>query len=648
MRRLLPSFALLVALLPASVASDPTAEAERHGECPPTEEASAPPLFYSTTTVVERALASATAAVRVIERREIASASARTLGEVLALVPGLHVISNGSRAGHAAAQLRGGDPNLTLVLVDGVPVNDLTDTEGGGFDLNGLSVEAIERVEVVAGPLSAHFGSTALAGALHIISRRAADDAPPTGRLRGRLGIESGGASMARVHGGVSRSALRGAYSGGLHLERENGRIGDDRFEQADLHLAAEVDLTPTRRLRLNGRLARREAGDYPDASGGPLLGDGALRSSDHEEAAAALDLLLGRADRTRWRLHGAYFRLTRDRTSPAVGVLVPASVEAASFARERLGAALDRALGRELRLSAGLDVTREGGRVDSLLELAPFLGGAVQGDYDVERTVGGVFGNLLWQRDRLTLEVASRIDLPEGGGSEISPRLGAAWALGPSTRLRASAGRAFKLPGFFALASPPALGGNPDLAPEKGLGFDLALEYALADVEIEIGVFLNRFRDLVDFDFDRFTHVNRASIEAYGTEMAAQWRPSRGIRLSAALTLQRVEDRDQKTPVLHRPEALFTLSSSWEPKAGVILSLGARHVSGSHDRQLTVPHRDSVEGYLLLNGAASWAVTPALEVDLRAGNVTGTAYETLIGFPGPGRSLSLGLRWRR
>src|SRR5215218_3192115 len=71
--------------------------------------------FYSTATVAERPLSSATGSVSVLDRAAIEASGARTVGELLRFTPGVDVTGNGTRGGLATAQIRGGDPNFTLV-----------------------------------------------------------------------------------------------------------------------------------------------------------------------------------------------------------------------------------------------------------------------------------------------------------------------------------------------------------------------------------------------------------------------------------------------------------------------------------------------------------------------------------------------------
>ena len=77
------------------------------------------------------------------------------------------------------------------------------------------------------------------------------------------------------------------------------------------------------------------------------------------------------------------------------------------------------------------------------------------------------------YARGRVVFELGARVDVPEEFDTEVNPRFGVAYRLrNDATRLRASVGRAFKLPSFFALAVP--VFGNPDLQPETVLGAEI------------------------------------------------------------------------------------------------------------------------------------------------------------------------------
>ena len=609
---------LAPALVPVAGAQEPSAEFEKPAE-----------TFYETATVQARPLSAATGSVTVIGREAIEASGARTVGDLLRLAPGVSVTTNG-RGGFSAAQIRAGEPNFTLVLLDGVPLNDSTYQVGDVFNLEGLPTAGIERIEIVRGPLSSFYGSTGLAGVVQIFTR--GGRAPDTPAVAAEL--SAGDASFRQGSGTVSGRH----WSVTALWEEEAERIAGERFEQAGGLASLSLPLGRTR-LQLKARSAWWEGDDYPDASGGPVYGDGELRRSDHEELSLAAGLSWG----DRHRLDASVYRHALDRQSPAVLFAVPDAVEETRFTRTRLGWASVLRSSEALRWSAGVDVQREQGENESL------LAGFLRGDYDVSRTLPGAYTELIAGRGDWTFELGSRIDLPEDSAAQWSPRLGIARQLG-RTRLRASAGRAWKLPSFFAMASPAQLGGNPDLRPETVLGGDLGVEWRLDRSDAGLTFFSNRYQDLVDFDFESFTHLNRSEVDTRGVEGSWGWRPPDGISLRALRANVTWQEFESEADLRHRPEWSGSLQARWQPAEALTLDLDAQAVSGFFDRQIPVEGRRTVDAYELLGLGAAWRFARDLanpwELRLRLDNLLDERYETLIGFPGPGRSVRAGLRW--
>ena len=591
----------------------------------------------------ERPLSSATGSVAVLEREAIEASGARTVAELLRFVPGLDLTSGGTRGGLTTAQIRGGDPNFTLVLLDGVPLNDATYQVGDVFDLEGLPALAVERIEIVRGPLSSFYGSTGLAGVINIVTRQGQPGAPSF-----EAEATAGDASLRQADAAVSGSLGAAAYFLGGTWEEEHERVAAERFEQENFHANLAVPLGSAR-LQIRSRYASWQGDDYPDASGGPVFGSGELRHSDHAEVSLGSEARFGGGDPERHKLSVAFYRHDLDRESPAIGFAVPASTEATRYTVARAGWSSVLYSRRGMRLSAGADVEREEGENRSLLHLPPAFGGDVAGDYDITRTLPGAYAELIAERGGVVVEASSRFDAPEDRAVEWSPRLGVSWRPGGgATRFHASAGRAWKQPSFFALASPPQLGGNPGLKPEKVLGGDLGVEREAAAWRLVAGatLFYNRFADLIDFDFESFSHVNRSQVEARGVELSLGWEPTERLSLHTNATWQQVEDLTTHAHLRHRPKWVGGARLDWRPAPRLDVHLDFQGVTRSFDEQIPVPERDTVGGYGLAGLAGSWRLADRWRLRGRIDNLTGREYEALIGFPAPGRSFRLGLRY--
>ena len=287
----------------------------------------------------------------------------------------------------------------------------------------------------------------------------------------------------------------------------------------------------------------------------------------------------------------------------------------------------------------------------ESLLLLPPELGGDTAGDYAERRATGGVFASVRHQRGPVLLEGSLRADAATGESVQLNPQVGVVWRFGPggATRLRATGGRASKLPSFFALSSPPALGGNPDLRAERALGGEVGAEHAFGSGRFSAGVsfFAQDYRDLVDFDFEAFSNVNRARVRTKGVETTLGLRPTRAISLDLEATWLEASAASGDS-LLHRPRWQGGGRVRWLPSSRLSLALEGRGVSSSLDRQLAVPDRTSVSGYWVWGMAGSFRIAEGWTIRTRLDNLANRAYETYIGFPGPRRSFWAGLGWQK
>lgn len=591
-----------------------------------------------------RPLDSVAASVTVIDEAAIAAANARTVAELLEYVAGARVLSSGSPGGPTTIQLRGGDPNFVLVLLDGVPLNDPTDVEGGAVNLSTLPISSVQRIEVARGPLSYFYGSTALSGVINIVTRRGTTAKPQV-----RATLEGGRHALLRGDASVAGRSGDGDYYVGFDWQQQQGHVGEDRFQQANLQGRFTLPLAATTSLQLSTRVVKWDTDDYPESSGGPVHGSGDLRHTEATELSLGADLEWNTSGNWRNRLLVTYYRRDQDRESPGVFPLVPPSIEDTAYWRLRGGWLSTWDLSASSHVSAGIDVDHEDGKNVSVLFLPPFFGGDVAGDYALSRTTPGAFAEGTTILGRLSLEAGLRADLPQGKSTEWSPRVGARYTFGDGdTALRGTVSRAFKLPSFFALASPPQLGGNPDLRPETSIGVDVGLEQRFADgaLNASLTAFWIRYEDLIDFDFELFQNVNRDEVKSKGLELSLRWEPDPRVTLRSDLTYQDAESPDSNQPLRNLPEWSGSVRVAFRPIEPLQIRLEASFASESFDVQIAVPEMTAVVGYGVLDMAATWKLSQAWEIVARVDNLTDTEYQHFIGFPQPGISARIGLRY--
>nr|WP_318380974.1 catecholate siderophore receptor CirA [uncultured Enterobacter sp.] len=124
-----------------------------------------------TAAATEQNLKDAPASISVITRQDLQRKPVQNLKDVLQEVPGVQLTNEGDN--RKGVSIRGLDSSYTLILIDGKRVNSRNAVfRHNDFDLNWIPVDAIERIEVVRGPMSSLYGSDALGGVVNIITKK--------------------------------------------------------------------------------------------------------------------------------------------------------------------------------------------------------------------------------------------------------------------------------------------------------------------------------------------------------------------------------------------------------------------------------------------------------------------------------------------
>lgn len=184
---------LIGAVAALSAFSTPLVQAQQ-GEIPlpvytlPTEEVSA----YRTPVQLRET----SQGVSVIGEKEISARNAASAVELFQQIPGIQIDQVGNAGGQGNIYLRGSEPNHTLILIDGVRLNDPTNNRGGGYDLSSLDPSGIERIEIIRGAGSALYGADAMGR--HRQHRHQARQGRWRGRVSARRSRRTGLSSRAR------------------------------------------------------------------------------------------------------------------------------------------------------------------------------------------------------------------------------------------------------------------------------------------------------------------------------------------------------------------------------------------------------------------------------------------------------------------
>ena len=177
-------------------------------------------------------------AVTVIDRATIETRQTVALSDLLATTPGVSVTRSGGPGALTAVRIRGADDAQTLVLIDGVRVNDPS-SPGAAFDFGNLLTGSIERVEVLRGANSVVWGSQAIGGVVNVVTEA------PIGGIKARANAEYGYADQ------VSANA---AIAGGTHNVQGGFTAGYFRTNGIS-HAASGTEADGFRQYNASGRL---------------------------------------------------------------------------------------------------------------------------------------------------------------------------------------------------------------------------------------------------------------------------------------------------------------------------------------------------------------------------------------------------------
>lgn len=614
------------------------------------------------------------AATTVIDRRDIEERGYVTLADALAAVPGFRLVQAGGAGQQASGFVRGTNSRHVLVLRDGVPLNEPSEPNAA-FNFGNELLGDVERIEVVRGPVSAVYGTAAIGGVVNLITRRA-----PADRAFAPYGEIAGG-TQRTLRGYLGAGGTIGGFDYGLtgqslSTEGSNAtapRITTNRGERDGLRAAA-----------VTARAGVTIGETTPDSVVGATRIEGLLR---WRENTLGLDDI-PRDDPNYTGQDRSWFGYIRSQTALAggawtTGLRLSASEDRRRYVNlpdggNRFGRADDLYIGERrgiawdntLRLPAGGFLTDAsitfGGGWDR--ESAESASGSpsFRTTVDARQTSGyGYIGAQARLFERLDVTAALRFDAPEEFGTETTWRLGAVLALPEiSSRVRASAGTAFKAPSLYQRFG--VIGtffrGNPNLEAERAFSWEAGIETDIGRyATISALYFDSRVTDLINFDatFSTLENVDRARIR--GGDFTLTLRPADWFEMTGAWTVTEARDTTTDTPLARRPRNVASLNARIAPEVGwfgvprsrLVIAPEILYVGASPEGAFARYRNDGTsistagknpDGWLF-NLTASLPVTTSLTAFVEMRNLGNTRYEPANAFVVPGRSAVLGMR---
>lgn len=591
-----------------------------------------------TATKTETPITEVGTSVSVITAEEIQKAQKRTILEVLRDIPGVAVMQNSTFGGTTAVYLRGAKPGQTLVLIDGIEVNDPMTTDRS-FDFAHLTTDNIERIEVVRGPQSALYGSDALAGVINIITKKGEGKTKVVGYLEG------GSYRTFREHLSLSGGQDRFHYSAAVSRLDSQGvnkcSAGEEKDGYGNTVLSAKVGFKPLN----NGELTW--VARYTDAW--TAIDDGAFDDDPNYTAwwkDFSTKLSFDHQGHRLWKhiFSLSYHQVKRDYRDEK-DHLDKTEDQESWYRGESWKAEWQHVLKAASwsTFTGGLEYRKETG--SSMYRSKTYL---YRIDDKSASNKGLYLQNQFNLQERLFITPSLRWDDYEGFGLQTTYRMTAAYLFARTgTRFKANWGTGFKAPSLYQRYSSY---GNPDLKPEESQSVDLGVEQIVGQGKFKVDLiyFHNDFKNMVEWDNLSLKYKNIGRAMTRGWEGTAQFAPHKTLTLSAGLTLLKTEDKETGQELLRRPREQANFAVDWRFLDKGDLNFGLTYVGSRKDIVYDASYNSVIitnEAYLTGRLAVSYAFGKGFQYFFRIENLFDKTYQDIHGFTMPGRSYYVGLK---
>jgi vitamin B12 transporter len=583
------------------------------------------PVYAGPETVVtaariEQRLSDTLRSVTVITARDLEQAGQLTFAQVLQEFGGVEIVANGGPGTATSVFIRGSNSTHTLVLVDGIRLASATN---GTTAFENIPVDQIERIEIVAGPVSGLYGSDAIGGVIQIFTK------------------------SGRYSPGLAASAGYGSYNTRSARASLASKVAETDFSLSASHFETD-GFSATLPIVSFGRYNPDDDG-YRNTS---FSGKVSHRLDPHNELGASVLYSQGLA-------HFDNGPTTDDRTDQTLATYSVYSRNQVTQVWESL-----------LRIGSGRDQsTSLGGfavsefRTDqdqatwqntvkfgttSLIGGVEYVGQKIDTTtaYDVtKRNIRSVFAGLSGDYGNHGVQADVRRDDNSQFGQPTTGSFAYGYTFAPAAKVRAAYGTAFHAPTFNDLYFPGF--GNADLQPERSRNVEAGLDYRAGQHQFSATAFDNRVSDLIVFTFDPVTSTSRpenvAKARIRGVELSYTGRVL-DTQLRAKLSVQDPKADSTGFQLQRRAKRYGSVIAnrtvgSWRVGAELVAS-GERFDSANESPA------SRLGGYGVVNLTVARSFTPEWSVEARWNNVANRKYELVQGFATPGSNVFVSVKW--
>ena len=586
-------------------------------------------------------------AVSVITAPELEQRQIRFVSDALRAVPGVAVNRQGPVGTVTQIRIRGAEANHTVVLVDGVKINDPFTSE---VYFAHLLTAQIDRIEILRGPQSVLYGSEAIGGVISIFTKRGAPGMQTDASAEaGSFSTYDGAAALRGGTADVNYALSAAAFSTeGTNVARFGSE--DDGYRNRTLY--ARAGWAPAAGASLAGSVRYRDSrGQFdPQDFGfppGPTFG--LIVDGDRRSEGAQLDAQLrGRVSAGTLEHQFGFARTQTEEDTFADGVFS----NGFEGERSRFDYQGTWRFGGNSSPQA-LTIAAEHERLQFESK------GPTPASAQNQTRNNGKTGFAAEYRVRLpsltALTLSARRDNHELFDDATTYRITAAQPIGQRAKLRASYDTGIADPTFFELFGfiPASFDPNPNLKPEESRGFDIGADFAIADSgRFSLTYFNANLENEIAGTFDATTfrssvaNLNGKS-KRRGFEVEAQYSPSANLTVWMAYTYTDSKQPDGQIEV-RRPRHVGSAAITHAlPSASGAITLAVDHNGRQEDLDFRTfsSARVTLRDYTLVRLAGHYAITRNVSLTARAENLLDQDYEEVFSYRPSGRAFFAGVQ---
>ena len=537
--------------------------------------------------------------------------------DAISSAPGVTSKQNGSFGGVGTIRIRGASSSQTLVLVDGVPVND-SSSPAGGYNFEYLNTSNIQSIEVLKGSQSTLWGSDAIGGVINIYTKQPESTSFGASAEIGSFGLKRGSADI-NFAGSNSRfrvSTSKTSVDGISKADEKDGNSEDDGFESESYSMSGSIDLDS---LILKGSLSYMESQVEYDSYGFATgVQDGDERSNTDEfigSISAFFDLF---DDKLQNSIFISQSDINRDYYSNG------------SFS---FGAEGKREL---IRYQGNIEVN-EFNKVAFGLE-------SEESKVDVDKsTIDGSF--LLYEfrpNSKIIISTGIRNDDHEGFGSKTTRRISGTFKPSDNLIIRSSWGEGFKVPTIFQSTyfCCGATSANTSIRPETSTSYDFGFELFFNEMNSNFSItyFDQDINDQINFSFGVGGYENIDKVNSEGFEIALDYQISK--LMSLYLNYSYIDSVDGNgSSLFYVAKDSGEAGLIYEPNNSFSGSIIARY-NGSESSSY-----GKIDSWIRFDVNGSYKLSGTNELYFRIENLLDEEYQQIFGYGTPERSGFIGLR---